>query len=291
MGNSADNVVLGNNGRTQDYGVYADSTTVNNLIQARGWASSVTTALIDAGSNLAELDTRTTTTVPAAWTLTGAPTFQKSDNSTLLKLERTGGSAGNATANIGNGFLELKMNSGVNAISVQGPNATQGRLDIRPLAKSSATGGDSAYLTTQNWLNTAISMFALNTASGSDVLQIGRGGGLPGPTSIEFLVNAAAGTGTPVLAGGILSSGKWYVGSVGTSAKFIRHGTAALTAGAVTVNDANITASTRIFLTSNTDGGTPGWVRVSTRSVGVSFTITSSSGTDTSTIAYLEVEP
>lgn len=293
MGNSSDNVVLGNNGRTQDYGVYADSTTVNNLIQARGWASSVTSALVDLGSNLQDLDTRTTTTVPATWTLTGAPTFQKSDNSTLLKLERTGGSAGNVTANVGNGFLELKMNAGINAISVQGPNATQGRLDVRPLAKSSGTGGDSAYITTQNWLNTQISLLALTTSSGSDVLQIGRGGGFPGPTSIEFLTTATAGTGTGVVRGGILSSGKWYLGpgAVATSFAWRRNGTVALVGGTATVSDANVTANTRILLTSQSDGGTPGWLRVSARSAGVSFTITSSSATDTSTVGYEMIEP
>jgi hypothetical protein len=37
--------------------------------------------------------------------------------------------------------------------------------------------------------------------------------------------------------------------------------------------------------------GTPGWLRVSARVAGTSFTITSSSGTDTSTVAWLIAEP
>jgi len=41
----------------------------------------------------------------------------------------------------------------------------------------------------------------------------------------------------------------------------------------------------------NADGGTPGWLRVSARTPGTSFTITSSSGTDTSTVAYQIFEP
>jgi hypothetical protein len=70
-----------------------------------------------------------------------------------------------------------------------------------------------------------------------------------------------------------------------------RSGTAVLVAGTVTVNDASITADSRIFLTANTPGGTPGWLHVSARSDGVSFTITSSSATDTSTVAYFILEP
>ncbi len=70
-----------------------------------------------------------------------------------------------------------------------------------------------------------------------------------------------------------------------------RMGTAVLTAGAVTVANTSVTANSRIFLTSQADGGTPGFLRVSARSAGVSFTITSGSGADTSTVAYLIVEP
>lgn len=68
-------------------------------------------------------------------------------------------------------------------------------------------------------------------------------------------------------------------------------GTATLVAGTVTVSNVKVTANSRIFLTSQVDGGTPGFLRVSGRSAGVSFTITSSSGTDTSTVAWLIIEP
>ena len=70
-----------------------------------------------------------------------------------------------------------------------------------------------------------------------------------------------------------------------------RMGTAVLVAGAATVANTSVTANTRVFLTSQVDGGTPGFLRVSTRTAGTSFTITSSSNTDTSTVAYLLVEP
>lgn len=68
-------------------------------------------------------------------------------------------------------------------------------------------------------------------------------------------------------------------------------GSATLTGGAATISTTKVTANSRIFLTSQADGGTPGWLRVSARSAGTSFTITSSNGADTSTVAWFLVEP
>jgi len=63
-------------------------------------------------------------------------------------------------------------------------------------------------------------------------------------------------------------------------------GRAVLVAGTVTVANPNVTAASNIMLTSQADGGVPGWIRVSARTAGTSFTISSSSVADTSTIAY-----
>jgi hypothetical protein len=70
-----------------------------------------------------------------------------------------------------------------------------------------------------------------------------------------------------------------------------KQGTAILVAGTVTVANTSVTASSRIFLTSQVDGGTPGFLRVSTRVAATSFTITSSNVADTSTVAYEIFEP
>ena len=86
----------------------------------------------------------------------------------------------------------------------------------------------------------------------------------------------------------IQQAGKGLRVKEGSNAK---QGTATLTAGAVTVSNTSVTANSRIFVTSQSDGGTPGWLRVSARSAGTSFTITSSSGSDTSTVAYQIFEP
>lgn len=63
-------------------------------------------------------------------------------------------------------------------------------------------------------------------------------------------------------------------------------GTAVLVGGTKAVTDTNITANSVIRLSYKTVGGTPGAVYVSARSASTSFTITSTSGTDTSTIYY-----
>lgn len=70
-----------------------------------------------------------------------------------------------------------------------------------------------------------------------------------------------------------------------------RMGLATLTAGSVVVNTTAVTANSRIFLAAQAAGGTPGALRVNARTPGASFTISSSSGTDTSIVAWLIVEP
>lgn len=100
----------------------------------------------------------------------------------------------------------------------------------------------------------------------------------------------ASGT-TTAIAGATAIEGATTLGLLGTAMTRVRHGVATLTAGSVTISDSTVTASSRILLTSQVDGGTPGWLRVSARTASTSFTITSSSGTDTSTVAWMMVEP
>ncbi|MFA5920134.1 MAG: hypothetical protein WC856_02435 [Methylococcaceae bacterium] len=70
-----------------------------------------------------------------------------------------------------------------------------------------------------------------------------------------------------------------------------KQGVATLVGGTKVVSNTAITATSRIFLTSQSDGGTPGFLRISARTAGTSFTILSSSGTDTSVVAYEIFEP
>lgn len=86
----------------------------------------------------------------------------------------------------------------------------------------------------------------------------------------------------------IATAGRGLMVAEGSGAKM---GTATLTAGTATVSTTAVTANSRIFLTNQALGGTAGFLRVSARTAGTSFTITSSSGTDTSTVAWMIVEP
>jgi hypothetical protein len=88
-----------------------------------------------------------------------------------------------------------------------------------------------------------------------------------------------------------LINGSIYIGTAGSKTTTVRHGTATLVGGTVTVADVNVLSTSRFYVLGTADGGTPGWQRVSARSNGVSFTITSSSGTDTSTVSWMMVNP
>ena len=63
-------------------------------------------------------------------------------------------------------------------------------------------------------------------------------------------------------------------------------GTGVLVNGAVTILESAVLANSIIMLSPQAENGTPGFVRVTSRSIGVSFTIGSGSSTDASVIGY-----
>jgi hypothetical protein len=85
------------------------------------------------------------------------------------------------------------------------------------------------------------------------------------------------------------SAGNGYQVKEGANCK---QGTATLNGTTeVTVSTNVVTASSRIFLTINAPGGTPGSPYVSSRSAGTSFGIKSTNAADSSTVAYEIFEP
>lgn len=86
----------------------------------------------------------------------------------------------------------------------------------------------------------------------------------------------------------ISTVGKGLYVKEGTNATM---GTATLVGGTVTVSTTKVTANSRIIYSVQTAGGTQGFLSVSARSAGTSFTLTSTSGTETSTVAWMIVEP
>lgn len=85
----------------------------------------------------------------------------------------------------------------------------------------------------------------------------------------------------------IEGGGRLYIKDYGNSAS----GTGTLVAGTKVINNTLVTADSMIFLTAQTTGGTPGELYVSARTAGTSFTVSSTSATDTRTFAYIIVEP
>lgn len=70
-----------------------------------------------------------------------------------------------------------------------------------------------------------------------------------------------------------------------------RMGVSTLASGTVVVANTSVTATTRIMLSTQSPSGTVGHPYVSARTAGTSFTITSTSGSDASVIAWILVEP
>src|SRR5262245_48860519 len=86
--------------------------------------------------------------------------------------------------------------------------------------------------------------------------------------------------------------GGMRVGYNGSKVSQIIVGTAGpMVGGSLVVNNPYVTNASNIFLCGNNTGGTAGGLRVSARTAGTSFTVTSSSGTDTGSFAYMIVEP
>lgn len=71
----------------------------------------------------------------------------------------------------------------------------------------------------------------------------------------------------------------------------IRQGTATLSSGTATVTDTAVASGTEIFLADVTPGGTVGAIFISAKTASTSFVITSTSNTDSSVVAYTEIDP
>ena len=68
------------------------------------------------------------------------------------------------------------------------------------------------------------------------------------------------------------------------------YGTATLSSGSATVTNANVTATSVIFLAALTLGGTPGALYISAKTVGTSFVISSTSGSDGSVVEWAALQ-
>jgi len=181
----------------------------------------------------------------------------------LVKSSGTGGSTVQATGITVDSSDNL---SGVNALSAS--SVTVGAVGVAAVITAPSTASNGLRLTAYN------GMEVWNSQYGYQMLQINQG---------LLTVNNDVSTGGHLKCN---TAGKSLQMQSGTGA---RAGNATLVAGTVTVTNTTVTAKTHIFLTVKTAGGTLGTLSY-TLSAGASFTINSSSISDTSTVSYFLIE-
>jgi hypothetical protein len=186
------------------------------------------------------------------------------------------------------GSLEVRqLNTGDIALVVQGVAAA-----TQPIAQFKNSGGTATFeIGSSGAIVTRAVMFVTNSVQfGSTSTDFG---GASGP--VLSMKNSATPPSSNPTGGGILYTEagvfKTRDAAGNITALTRRVGTAVLVGGTVTVADAQLTANSLIFLTSQVNGGTPGFLRITAKTAATSFVITSSSGTDTSTVAWMVVEP
>lgn len=189
-------------------------------------------------------------------------------------------------------------------------------LSTRTLTIATATDAVTGVMSAADHTN-----FTANTAARHNAVTIGTANGLSLATQVLSLAaatNAVPGALTaadhttysgyaatialkaplasPVFTGDVnVSTGNILISTLGKGLQIktgvnSKLGTAVLVAGTVTVANTSVTANSRIFLTSQTDGGVVGFLRITAKTAATSFVITSSSALDTSTVAWMIVE-
>lgn len=172
--------------------------------------------------------------------------------------------------NVNNGTTTLNGNVNVTGSVIQnGGNFGSYGANSGSRSYIAAVGGDAS----DRWHVLASGYMGWSDGTGGEDTNLFRSAANVLATNDDFAIKTA---------------GKGLKVQEGSNAKM---GTAVLAGGTVVVTNTSVTANSRIFLTNNAPGGTPGWLRVSARTAGTSFTILSSSNTDTSTIAWMIVEP
>lgn len=182
-------------------------------------------------------------------------------------------------------------------------------LPTGTIGVTQSAGDSSTKLATTSFVTTADNLkanLASPTFTGTPTLPTGTIGvtqaaansttALATTAFVTTADNLKANLASPTFTGDINSStgnvlvstiGKGLQVKTGTNAKV---GTAVLVGGTKTVANTSVTANSLILLTSNVDGGTVGFLRVSAKTAATSFVITSSSVLDTSTVVWMIVE-
>lgn len=234
-----------------------------------------------------------TSSTQTALNLTG-----NSGGARIIKLSRTSGITQQIGLGVGQDALNVwneTLNRGIGLIGNSGTTAFYQMGDASsatpPIAEIYGSAGSGS-----NISGSAIRLYADRSTGNADVTDAfsvltgdaGSSGSSAQSMTSKFVVEGDGDVRVVVGDVFVSTAGKSIKIKEGTNAKM---GTAVLAAGTVVVSTTAVASNSRIILTSNTDGGTPGWLRVSARTANTSFTITSSSATDTSTVAWIIFDP
>lgn len=202
-----------------------------------------------------------------------------------------------------------------------GPDASDSNTFKWDSGTSSIGGNTRLQISTSGIVTVLSTTDSTSTTTGAVIVSGGLGlakalwvGGLANIAGVATFANttdaSAVGTAGTVVVGGLGIAKKIYLGDdlnaagdvkINTVGKglYVKEGTnatmgtATLVLGVATVSTTKVTANSRIFLTAEALGtiASPVAVSVTARTAGTSFTITSANLTDTSTIAWMIVEP
>lgn len=293
-------------------------TALTGDVTASGSGSVAATIALVGGQTAADV-AAATVLANAATSANSTNTIVKRDGSGATHLNSVIGSAG-VLVDIVNGFLtdgaaptidwlnqQLmdQFNLGTKSLdwgASQLISTTDGNLSVSWSARAAYDGSNVAALAWNSRLlldaisAESIDWGARNLLDASETVVADWGNSVliaSGVNSIDWagqVLFDVAGTSSITWTGGDLSitrAGKGIKIKEGSNA---RSGVATLVAGTVVVSNTSVTNSTRIQLTSQSDGGVPGFLRVSARTSGTSFTILSSNIADTSVVGYLLIE-
>jgi len=288
-------------GSARSLGFVTDGVERINIGAAGG--VSITGSISATGPTLTGSQATNTLSVSANWNTTGNP---------ALIYGRVANTASGATANLidvgttaGGTLFRVGKDGGIILGGVQqvitSPSTYSKLIAANWLFANAANPGSQYFYAEPGQITISQANGSLATtlnSAAAATLQLGINAA-SGVNQTIKACNGTAGAGANlILVGGTgtTTNGGVVVGTNGTASVLIRHGSATLVAGTVTVADTNIVAGSRIFVNRQTDGGTIGDSYSITRIAGTSFTVTSKTANttatlDTSTVSYLIINP
>lgn len=263
----------GSGNATPQYG-YSITGSSSNVVLSSGFFQGISAGINDDATNtwFRNPNVITATGTTSAQTISSTSNWNSTGTGTVSSLTVNTNLTVNGTANL-NGAAIVSNNVSA-ALSITGTNTGQQLL--------STTGAD----VTSRGLQTSVTgdTIARFVETVDGTLNWGPGGSGSRDSSLSRSGVASLSTNSQLT---FSTVGKGLTLTEGTNAKM---GLATLSAGTVTVPTTAVTANSRIFLTAQSTGAAPGALRVSTITAGTSFVITSTSNTDTSTVAWLIIE-